>query len=98
LTLQNLGKIIDQYESQLGSTNTEQPELLRGLPFYDFEQHARNSFNDAIGLPEKNELVDQGKSSSLELVNHAQNRGISSISFNHAIGLPEKNGVAYPLV
>ena len=66
MTLQNLGKIIDKYELQLGSTNTEQLELLRGLPFYVWQFHdpemahriitqkKGNDFNHAIGLPQKN--------------------------------------------
>jgi hypothetical protein len=36
MPLQNLGKILDKYELQLGSTNTEQFELLKCLPFYDW--------------------------------------------------------------
>jgi hypothetical protein len=32
MILQNLGGIIDRYESQLGSTNIQQFELLHGLP------------------------------------------------------------------
>jgi hypothetical protein len=60
MTLQNLSKILDKYEQQLGSTNTQQLELLKGLPFYsDWELKAPASFkladfNHAIGLPEKN--------------------------------------------
>jgi hypothetical protein len=68
--LRNLNKILDQYEQQLGSTNTEQLELLKGLPFYSDWSDATathkigsrqiNSqkividFNHAIGLPQKN--------------------------------------------
>jgi hypothetical protein len=62
MTLQNLSKVLDKYESQLGSTSLEQFELLKDLPFHDWEQEAgsgRNhahaiSFNHAIGLPQKN--------------------------------------------
>ena len=35
MTLQNLGKILDKYESELGFTTLpNQYELLKGLPFY----------------------------------------------------------------
>ena len=61
MTLQNLSKILDKYESQLGSSNTEQFEVLKGLPFYHWEsdriistkQAQQIDFNHAIGLPEK---------------------------------------------
>ena len=57
MTLQNLSKILDKYEQQFGSTNTEQFELLKGLPFYSEWNKAENisafDFNHAIGLPEK---------------------------------------------
>ena len=66
MTLQNLSRILDKYEQQFGSsTNTEQFELLKGLPFYsgwDQKFLAKNfahevpSFNHAIGLPRKNDL------------------------------------------
>ena len=60
--LQNLSKILDKYESQLGSLNTEQFDRLNGLPFYDWKssfvenvvQITSFSFNYAIGLPQKN--------------------------------------------
>ena len=67
MTLQNLGRILDQYESELGSTNAAQFEVLKGLPFYsDWSKFDKKSnsdsnsikgvwdFNHAIGLPEKN--------------------------------------------
>ncbi len=62
MTLQNLSKILDKYESQLGSINVQQFELLKGLPFYDWKasfvenvaQKTSCSFNHAIGLPKKN--------------------------------------------
>ena len=64
MTLQNLGKILNKYESQLGSTNLEQFELLKGLPFYYWEsgkinltKQAQIDFNHAIGLPRKNDLA-----------------------------------------
>ena len=36
MTLQNLNKILDKYEAQLGSTTANQFELLNGLPFYNW--------------------------------------------------------------
>jgi hypothetical protein len=55
MTLQNLNKILDKYESQLGSTSLEQYELLKGLPFYDFNNPGNIcDFNRAMGLPQKN--------------------------------------------
>jgi hypothetical protein len=57
MTLQNLSKILDKYEQQLGysSSNIQQFELLKGLPFYDWQhQYSSNTFNHAIGLPQKN--------------------------------------------
>lgn len=60
MTLQNLDKILTKYELQVGSTNTEQFELLKDLPFYDSSladvshKYHRNTFNHAIGLPQKN--------------------------------------------
>jgi hypothetical protein len=65
MTLQNLDKILDKYESQLGITDGQQFELLKGLPFYNNwpGQNAMrrtqvltssNTFNHAIGLPQKN--------------------------------------------
>jgi len=50
---------MDKYELQLGSTNTEQFELLKGLPFYipladASAKYYRNTINHAIGLPQKN--------------------------------------------
>ena len=59
MTLQNLSKILDKYEQQLGSTNLEQFEVLKGLPFYNWSDNltllsSAKSFNHAIGLPQKN--------------------------------------------
>ena len=42
MTLQNLSKILDKYESQLGSINVQQFELLKGLPFYDWKASFEN--------------------------------------------------------
>ncbi len=60
--LHNLDRIIKSYESQLGSTDVQQFELLKGLPFYEWKatsvqndaQKSSISFNHAIGLPTKN--------------------------------------------
>ena len=57
MTLQNLNKILDRYEQQLGSTDMEQPKLLQGLPFYNFQNLLdTKTFNHTIGLPRKNGL------------------------------------------
>ena len=71
MTLQNLNKILDKYEQQLGIAGTpssppQQLELLKGLPFYtewqvaapSVQKEAQKSslsFNHVIGLPKKNE-------------------------------------------
>ena len=57
--LQNLSRILDKYEQQFSSTNIQQFDRLIGLPFYDWSissLHADRiiSFNNAIGLPQKN--------------------------------------------
>jgi hypothetical protein len=81
MTLQNLSKILDKYESQLGSTQANQFELLKGLPFYsDWSgslkraNQAQTDFNHVIGLPEKNgqpfPLFDYEQLIFNELQNH----------------------------
>ena len=58
MTLQNLSKILDKYESQLGSSSIGQFELLKGLPFYNFQNPKNyNTFNHVIGLPPKNGIT-----------------------------------------
>ena len=62
MTLQNLSRILDKYEQQFGSTtNQEQFEVLKGLPFYHWESSRTNAakmdFNHAIGLPRKNDMA-----------------------------------------
>ena len=59
--LQNLSKILDKYESQLGYNTVNHFELLKGLPFYNWVSGtedrpilAHTDFNHAIGLPQKN--------------------------------------------
>ena len=65
MTLHDLSRILDKYESQLGSINTRQFDRLKGLPFYDWSEpkkvlastHFPNdstTFNHTIGLPQKN--------------------------------------------
>ena len=60
MTLQNLNKILDRYEEQLGFTNSSnQFEQLQGLPFYDWSidrgvSNRITTFNNVIGLPQKN--------------------------------------------
>ena len=60
MTLQNLNKILDEYEEQLGFTNpSNQFEQLQGLPFYDWltdngVSNRITTFNNVIGLPQKN--------------------------------------------
>ena len=56
MTLQSLSKILDKYEQQQLCNSSRQPfELLKGLPFYNFQnQKYSNTFNHAIGLPKKN--------------------------------------------
>jgi late competence protein required for DNA uptake (superfamily II DNA/RNA helicase) len=60
MTLQNLSKILDRYESQLSITLTNQFELLKGLQFYNWSSttstnftEGNSTFNHAIGLPQK---------------------------------------------
>jgi hypothetical protein len=61
MTLSNLNKILDRYESELGYTSpSSQFESLKGLPFYDWSianagaKYYSNTFNHAIGLPTNN--------------------------------------------
>jgi len=59
MTLQNLSKILDKYDRQLGSIDTQQLKLLKGLPFYDWSishmlANRITTFNNALGLPQKN--------------------------------------------
>ncbi|MGC2307446.1 MAG: hypothetical protein WA461_03510 [Nitrososphaeraceae archaeon] len=63
MTLQNLSRILDKYEQQFGSTNTEQFQILKGLSFYNWNNcrdipanQAQTDFNHAIGLPRKNDM------------------------------------------
>jgi hypothetical protein len=58
LTLQNLSKILDRYDQQLGITDTQQFEVLRDLAFYDWQNpENKKTYNHAIGLPKKNGLA-----------------------------------------
>lgn len=54
MTLQNLSKILDKYEQHLGSTQIKELELLRGLPFYNWQNpQDTRTLNHVIGLPQK---------------------------------------------
>jgi late competence protein required for DNA uptake (superfamily II DNA/RNA helicase) len=55
MTLRNINKILDRYESQLGYTSSSnQYESLKGLPFYNFQNPKdKDTFNNVIGLPKK---------------------------------------------
>ena len=62
MTLQNLSKILDKYEQQLGSMQTGSSfKVLKGLPFYDWStkmtQSSITTFNNAISLPQKNGIT-----------------------------------------
>ena len=55
MTLQNLSRILDNYEQKLGSSSLGQFELLKGIQFYNWQnpQDIR-TLNHIIGLPQKN--------------------------------------------
>ncbi|MGB7661584.1 MAG: hypothetical protein WBL67_02520 [Nitrososphaeraceae archaeon] len=55
MTLQNLSRILDKYEQKLGSSSLGQFELLKDIPFYNWQnpQDIR-TLNHIIGLPQKN--------------------------------------------
>ena len=55
MTLQSLSKILDGHDQRLGSSSLGQFELLKGLPFYNWQnpQDIR-TLNHIIGLPRKN--------------------------------------------
>ena len=55
MTLQNLSKILDKYESQSGRDNIQQFDQLKGIPFYNWQNpQGTRTLNHAIGLPQKN--------------------------------------------
>ena len=59
MTIQNLSKILDNYDKQqqrlANGTQARQHELLIGLPFYNFNNPAdARTFNHVLGLPKKN--------------------------------------------
>jgi hypothetical protein len=70
MTLHNLSKILDKYESQLGIADSNIFDSLKGLPFYNWSivtndsqlpvagsfQHLATDFNHAIGLPRKDDV------------------------------------------
>lgn len=54
MMLQNLSKLDKYDKQQLGSTQIQQPEILSGLTFYNFQNpEVTNTFNHVIGLPKK---------------------------------------------
>jgi hypothetical protein len=64
MVLNNLRKAVDYYRQQLANItdpNTQQFEVLKGLPFYnwndppteDYNNNNNKTFNDVIGLPQK---------------------------------------------
>jgi late competence protein required for DNA uptake (superfamily II DNA/RNA helicase) len=62
MTLQNQSKILDKYEEQYNSGSIQQFEILKGLPFYNWQANNNNNnnvydFNHAIGLPQKNGIA-----------------------------------------
>ncbi|MGB7634993.1 MAG: DEAD/DEAH box helicase family protein, partial [Nitrososphaeraceae archaeon] len=55
MTLQNLSKILDKYDQKLGSSSLGRFELLKGLPFYNWQNpQDTRTLNHIIGLPQKN--------------------------------------------
>ena len=85
LTLQNLIENTGEDESHLGSTNAQQFELLRRLPFYNW----RANFDE-----------NHTQKTSSRRTYSTQNDTQTVISFNHAIGMPQKNGqvFCYPIM
>lgn len=52
LTLEALRNYLDKYDTDISNISLEH---LKGLPFYDFDNNTNvNTFNYAIGLPQKN--------------------------------------------
>jgi hypothetical protein len=57
MTLQKLGKLLDKYENQPYGTQTQELSIPRNFPFYYFQDPTdTNTFNNAIGLPRKNNV------------------------------------------
>ena len=60
MTLQNLNKILDRYESELGlASSPNQFKSLKGLAFYNWSKdtpisNGITTFNNVFGLPLKN--------------------------------------------
>lgn len=57
MTLQNLSKILDKYDKQLGVTEAKQLELLKGLPFYNWIDLAITLINRLIYKYEVSDLT-----------------------------------------
>ena len=55
--LRSLGRIIDSLESQLGITQSNQFELLKGLLFYDFRELGIGNGNCVTGVEEEDWYV-----------------------------------------
>jgi hypothetical protein len=94
LTLQNLGKIIDKYEQELGYSLSSSLDHLKGLPFYNWNASApAKHYNNTV--------TNDSKSSVSELYQRLEKSHDITlptvIDFNHAIGLPVKDGKTYPL-
>ena len=55
MTLQNLNKILNKFESELGfTTSPNQFQSIKGLPFYNWQKPEDSmTFNHVIGLPTK---------------------------------------------
>ena len=55
MTLQSLSKILDWYDQRLGSSSLGKFELLKGLPFYNWQNpQDTRTLSHIIGLPQKN--------------------------------------------
>jgi hypothetical protein len=55
MTLQSLSKILDRYDQKPSSSSLDQFVLLKGLPFYNWQNlQDTRTLNHVIGLPQKN--------------------------------------------
>ena len=104
MTLQNLNKILDKYEQQLGIARPPSPpqqlELLKGLHFYTEWQAAAPSVQKEAQKSSLsfNHVIELLKSLPFYDWEHEAGFGqncAQSISFNHAIGLPQKDGSTF---
>ena len=73
MTLQNLSKTLDKYESQLGSSSIQQFELLKGLPYYDWRatigQNHVQKYNSsaAESIQNRDQIVSSSEASSVKI-------------------------------